>query len=141
MPLLRRTLLGFGLLTENGWSFAQDSTLEFEKRRNVPVRYNRELVQKTLEAMDRIAEIKARRERAFYRARMARASGGSVSKARKTRDQREVARSKHLEPAIRAERQQRLAEEARRQDVRVRIKAKQQRAKRSALVPGSGTGM
>jgi large subunit ribosomal protein L24e len=47
----------------------QDSTFEFEKRRNVPVRYNRELVQTTIKAMKRVAEIKARRERAFWKNR------------------------------------------------------------------------
>ncbi|QRW04387.1 ribosomal protein L24e [Ceratobasidium sp. AG-Ba] len=48
-----------------------DSTFEFEKRRNIPVRYNRELVQTTLKAMQRVTEIRARRERAFWKARMA----------------------------------------------------------------------
>ncbi|CAE6462670.1 unnamed protein product [Rhizoctonia solani] len=48
-----------------------DSTFEFEKRRNVPVRYNRELVQTTLKAMQRVTEVRAKRERAFWKARMA----------------------------------------------------------------------
>ena len=47
----------------------QDSTFEFEKRRNVPVRYNRELVQTTVKAMKRVAEIKQRREHAFWKNR------------------------------------------------------------------------
>lgn len=47
----------------------QDSTMEFEKRRNVPVRYNRELMGTTLKAMKRISEIKAKRERVFARKR------------------------------------------------------------------------
>ncbi|KAJ9113634.1 hypothetical protein QFC22_005942 [Naganishia vaughanmartiniae] len=48
----------------------QDKTFEFEKRRNVPIKYSRDLVQTTLQAMKRIAEIKARRERAFWKNRM-----------------------------------------------------------------------
>ncbi|KAF8602844.1 hypothetical protein BDV93DRAFT_523701 [Ceratobasidium sp. AG-I] len=48
-----------------------DSTFEFEKRRNIPVRYDRELVQTTLKAMQRVTEVRARRERAFWKARMA----------------------------------------------------------------------
>lgn len=44
----------------------QDSTFEFEKRRNIPVRYNRDLVQTTVKAMQRIGEIQARREKAFF---------------------------------------------------------------------------
>jgi large subunit ribosomal protein L24e len=49
----------------------QDKTFEFEKRRNVPIKYSRDLVQTTLQAMKRIAEIKARRERAFWKNRYA----------------------------------------------------------------------
>lgn len=47
----------------------KDTTYEFEKRRNVPVRYDRELVATTLKAMDRIAEIRAKREKAFWKNR------------------------------------------------------------------------
>ncbi|KAJ3048337.1 ATPase-activating ribosome biosynthesis protein [Rhizophlyctis rosea] len=47
-----------------------DATLEFEKRRNVPVRYDRDLMQTTLKAMKRVQEIKARRERVFYKKRL-----------------------------------------------------------------------
>ncbi|CAG8583574.1 9606_t:CDS:2 [Funneliformis mosseae] len=47
-----------------------DSTFEFEKRRNVPVRYDRDLMDTTIKAMKRISEIKAKRERVFYKNRM-----------------------------------------------------------------------
>jgi large subunit ribosomal protein L24e len=47
-----------------------DATLEFEKRRNRPIKYDRELWQRTVQAMRRIQEIRARRERVFYDARM-----------------------------------------------------------------------
>ncbi|KAG0683699.1 ATPase-activating ribosome biosynthesis protein [Pichia californica] len=53
-----------------GKELAVDSTLTFAKRRNVPVRYNRDLVETTLNAMSRIEEIRQRRERAFYKNRM-----------------------------------------------------------------------
>lgn len=53
-----------------GKELAVDSTLTFAQRRNVPVRYNRELVDTTLKAMERIEEIRKKRERAFYRNRM-----------------------------------------------------------------------
>lgn len=49
--------------------FDQDSTIDFEKRRNVPVRYDRELMQTTLYAMKRVAEVKKRREHAFWKNR------------------------------------------------------------------------
>lgn len=47
-----------------------DSTFEFEKKRNIPVRYDRELVATTVKAMKRIQEIKSKRERQFYVNRM-----------------------------------------------------------------------
>lgn len=47
-----------------------DSTLEFEKRRNVPIKYDRNLIATTVSAMSRIQEIKTRRERAFFKNRM-----------------------------------------------------------------------
>jgi large subunit ribosomal protein L24e len=49
-----------------GKEMTVDTTLEFEKRRNVPVRYDRELMTKTLQAMQRVQAIRKRRERAFY---------------------------------------------------------------------------
>lgn len=48
---------------------SQDSTIDFEKRRNVPVRYDRDLVQTTIKAMKRVAEIKQRRDHAFWKQR------------------------------------------------------------------------
>ena len=54
----------------HGKEMTVDSTLAFAQRRNIPVRYNRELVAKTLEAMSRVSEIRARRERQFYKNRM-----------------------------------------------------------------------
>jgi len=48
---------------------SQDSTIDFEKRRNVPVRYDRELMQTTIHAMKRVAEVKKRREHAFWKNR------------------------------------------------------------------------
>lgn len=53
-----------------GKELAVDSTLTFAARRNVPVRYNRDLVQTTLKAMARVEEIRQKRERAFYKNRM-----------------------------------------------------------------------
>ena len=47
-----------------------DTTLEFEQRRHVPVKYNRELVGTTLKVMKRQAEIRSRREKDHWKARM-----------------------------------------------------------------------
>lgn len=70
-----------------------DSTLQFSQRRNVPVRYNRDLIQNTLRAMTRVQEIKARRERAFYKARMR----GNKARQR-AEDRKLVEENQHLLP-------------------------------------------
>eukprot|EP00727_Mastigamoeba_balamuthi_P010828 m51a1_g6368 putative probable ribosome biogenesis protein RLP24 (176) ;mRNA; f:120602-121397 len=53
-----------------GKEMTMDSTFEFEKRRNRPVRYSRELMAKTLQAMRRVEEIRSRRELVFYEQRL-----------------------------------------------------------------------
>ena len=54
----------------HGKEMAMDTTFNFERRRNRPVKYDRELVGKVIKAMDRIQEIKSAREESFYRKRM-----------------------------------------------------------------------
>ncbi|PWN25219.1 hypothetical protein BDZ90DRAFT_234420 [Jaminaea rosea] len=123
-----------------GKEMTLDSTLEFEKRRNVPVRYDRELVRKTIEAMARIQEIKTRREAAFYKARMLKASGGKV--AQKQRDRLAVHKNAHLKAALGKEKERAMAREGRVQERRERIRVRDaQSAKKSNLVPGEGTSM
>lgn len=46
----------------SGKELTVDPSFEFEKRRNVPVLYNREKWSKTIHAMQRIEEIKAKRQ-------------------------------------------------------------------------------
>ncbi|XP_050083408.1 probable ribosome biogenesis protein RLP24 [Anopheles aquasalis] len=50
-----------------------DPSFEFEKRRNVPIKYNRELWNKTIEAVKKINEIKHRRECHFIMERLRKA--------------------------------------------------------------------
>ncbi|KAK7521193.1 ribosomal protein L24e-domain-containing protein [Phyllosticta citriasiana] len=77
----------------HGKEMVVDSTLAFAARRNVPVRYNRDLVAKTLQAMQRVEEIRTKRERAFYKDRM------RGNKARELeRDRKLVAENQHLLP-------------------------------------------
>ena len=45
-----------------GKELAVDPSFEFEKRRNVPVKYDRELWNKTIDAMKRVEEIKGKRQ-------------------------------------------------------------------------------
>lgn len=48
----------------------QDTTFEFERRRNVLDKYDRETMEKTIKAMTRISEIQQRRQDRFYQNRM-----------------------------------------------------------------------
>ena len=45
----------------HGKELKNDSVLEFEQRRNVPTRYNRDLMVTTIQAMKKIDEIKLKR--------------------------------------------------------------------------------
>lgn len=74
-----------------------DTTLQFAARRNVPVRYNRDHVATTLKAMQRVSEIRAKREKVFYKNRMA----GNKEKERAA-DRKLVAENEHLLPKQRA---------------------------------------
>ena len=73
-----------------------DSTLTFAARRNIPTRYNRDLVATTLKAMQRVSEIRTRRERVFYKNRMS----GNKERQRAT-DLKLVAENEHLLPKTR----------------------------------------
>ncbi|KAI4232412.1 MAG: hypothetical protein LQ349_005037 [Xanthoria aureola] len=80
-----------------GKEMVVDSTLQFAARRNVPVRYNRDHVATTLKAMQRVYEIRAKRERVFYKNRMA----GNKERERAA-DRKLVAENEHLLPKMRA---------------------------------------
>lgn len=49
---------------------AVDSTFDFEKRRNRPVKYDRDLMGKTILAMRRVDEVRQQREKRFFENRM-----------------------------------------------------------------------
>lgn len=57
----------------HGKELQNDTVLEFEQRRNVPTRYNRDLMVKTIQAMKTIDEIKVRRQQRLFNRRMAKA--------------------------------------------------------------------
>lgn len=88
-----------------GKEMVVDSTLQFAARRHVPVRYDRELYQQTLAAMSRIAEIRQRRERAFYRRRVRGKRAQELSEARRL-----VARNEHLLPRLKGSEKRALRE-------------------------------
>ncbi|XP_042880537.1 probable ribosome biogenesis protein RLP24 [Penaeus japonicus] len=53
-----------------GKELTVDPSFEFERKRHVPVKYNRELWEKTLDAMKRASEIKEKRESKFIMDRL-----------------------------------------------------------------------
>ncbi|KAH7922103.1 hypothetical protein BV22DRAFT_1114053 [Leucogyrophana mollusca] len=107
-----------------------DSTIDFEKRRNVPIRYDRELVQTTVKAIKRIGEIKQRREHAFWKQRMAAAR----EKHRAHRIKKLAAKTaaiKLVEPiAVESAEPEKILE-------KIKVSAKG----RSALIQGEGRSM
>jgi len=137
----------------NGKEMVIDSTFEFEKRRNVPVRYDRELVATTLKAMERVQEIKSKREKAFWKNRMA----GNTAKARQQAAQ-DIER--HIElvqprsltsttPAANLEERERVREKIRVRASGRKVLATQQlgggkkdkKQRESRLIPAEGGGM
>ncbi|KAJ5132295.1 Ribosome biogenesis protein RLP24 [Penicillium atrosanguineum] len=73
-----------------------DSSLvlsQFAKKRNVPIKYDRNLVAATVTAMQRVEEIRQRRERAFTKRRLA----GKLARDRQREaDRKVVAEGEHL---------------------------------------------
>ena len=53
-----------------GKEMTVDSTFEFEKRRNRPIRYNRETMGTTLRAIKRVSEVQDKRQDLFWKTRM-----------------------------------------------------------------------
>lgn len=66
---------------------------QFAQRRNVPVKYDRNLVQATMRAMERVQEIRARRERVAARRRL---RGKEVREKQRREIRRTVATGSHL---------------------------------------------
>ena len=75
----------------NGKELKVDATFEFEKRRNVPVKYDRKLWTETIEAMKRVDMIRQKRESHYL---MQRLRKGTVFE--RERDRKEVARDMSL---------------------------------------------
>ncbi|KAI1906571.1 ATPase-activating ribosome biosynthesis protein [Ophidiomyces ophidiicola] len=73
-----------------------DSSLllsQFSKKRNIPVKYDRNLVAATVKAMERVEEIRQRRERVFTKRRLA---GKLAREKQRAENRRVVAEGEHL---------------------------------------------
>lgn len=101
-----------------GREMVVDSTLAFNQRRHIPVRYNRELVAQTMEAMKRIEEIRKKRERAFYKTRMAGNKARQIELDRKlVEDNEPLLRRRAVELKRAAEKAERRARKAQEQEM------------------------
>ncbi|KAG6837308.1 hypothetical protein H0H93_011910, partial [Arthromyces matolae] len=107
-----------------------DSTIEFEKRRNVPVRYDRDLMQTTIKAMKRVGEIKSRRERAFFKNRMAVSREKQRAHRKKSLEAVKSSVKLHEPVIVESPTSTKISE-------KIKVSAKS----RSALVPGEGRSM
>lgn len=65
-----------------GKEMAVDSTFDFEKRRNRPVKYDRDLMSKTIIAMKKVETIQKAREQRFFENRMQDAKAEKKKQAR-----------------------------------------------------------
>ena len=84
-----------------GKELAEDATFELERRRNRPEKYDREVVAKTIKAIEKITEIRKKRQDRFYEMRMLRAKA-----QQKAADKRELEEEIHLVKAPEALRQE-----------------------------------
>ena len=75
----------------HGKELTMDATFDFEKKRNVPVKYSRELWQKTVEAIKRVEAIRSRRQAQFIRNRLK-----AGLKLRDEAEKQEVEKGVHL---------------------------------------------
>jgi len=68
-----------------------DSTFDFEKKRNTPVKYDRDLWVKTVQAMKKIDKIREARTERFHKTRLAK-----MTKVHRTLAEKELVKHKHL---------------------------------------------
>jgi len=88
-----------------GKELAEDATFEMERRRNRPVKYNRELVGKTIMAMQRVEEIRQARQARHWEARMRKAA-----KVQLKNDKKQLEQEIHLvrAPHVKAEEKEKV---------------------------------
>ena len=87
----RKTAWTKAFRAARGKEMTVDKTFEFEKRRNTPVRYDRELWVKTVRAMQIVDRIRQIRKERFHRVRLAAQRKTRISLAHK-----EISKQAHL---------------------------------------------
>lgn len=123
-----------------GKELAEDTTFEMERQRNKPVKYNRELVHKSVKAMQKVEEVRVARQDRFHEARMKRAA-----KQQNRADQKELETGIDLieAPVARLHREQKAQEEAevqpmaveQAQPVKEKVQAKEKAVKQKLRIP------
>lgn len=71
----------------HGKELGVDTTFEMERKRNRPVRYNRETTEKTVKAMRKILEVRQKRQERFYEQRMKGRAAKETADARREIEQ------------------------------------------------------
>lgn len=74
-----------------GKELAQDSTFDLERKRNRPEKYDREVMHKTITAIQKIENIRQKRQDRFYDTRMQKAK-----KQQKLEDKKQLEQEIHL---------------------------------------------
>ena len=127
-----------------GKELAEDATFEMERRRNRPVKYDRELMKKTVQAIGRVTEIRAARQERHWERRMAAAKGQELRATKASIDKQVhlirapaslLAASKGKEAA-----QQKDKEQEGREKLRVAAEPLRRSARNKAGGGGGGAG-
>jgi len=117
-----------------GKELTNDSTMEFERRRNVPVKYDRELFNTTARAMLRVSEIKAAREARLFEKRQ-------LAKKKMTKRRTETTIKTGLDLLVSPVVQQKLQlNQSERARVALEMKRSQEAKKGTGSRPSSRTG-
>ena len=117
----------------HGKELVTDPVYEFEKIRNTPIKYNREIWTDTIQAMDKLAKIRKDREDRFFNQRMKKAA-----KIKKEIIKKDLIRHEQLiaDPKIR-EKVDKLREE---RDEKIRLEEEKKLNKNIGLEPDIVTG-
>ncbi|DBA71158.1 hypothetical protein WJX79_007080 [Trebouxia sp. C0005] len=123
-----------------GKELAEDTTFEMERQRYKPVKYNRELVHKSVKAMQKVEEVRVARQDRFHEARMKRAA-----KQQNRADQKELETGIDLieAPVARLHREQQAQAETEVQPMAVeqaepvkeKVQAKEKASKQKLRIP------
>ena len=103
----------------HGKDTATDSVFQFERRRNRPERYDRNVTQSTLRAMKKVEEVRVRRAERFYENRMK----GKEDERRRA-NKRELEQQVHLVRAPGSTSKDKQKDDTQKEKIKVKVAAK-----------------